>query len=240
MARTFYSRPPGESFVDIAMLSDYVRGIVVDNPSGSWLRLSTTGEYIAPYTIGWARPLPQAATSVSLTAGDGPSGQLGTTEGDTVHVWLHNDEVASSPGVTDQFVNRSHQPETRSGSQSVSAMVAFNNTLIPNIFILPIADLTGKRVRLYSLGMRYDLLVPVGTPPQYAVQAAFQSDATLDPICALHINPNRPVDLFRPPIPIDLPVGDRARVFYGIYTLNVVPSMLIAQTVIIDCSFGVI
>lgn len=75
------------------------RGIVIDNPSGSWLTVFPLYDLVPPYTIGWSRDFPFSVANATVRYTDGPSGQVSTQQGDPMRVWLDSDPVGASAGI---------------------------------------------------------------------------------------------------------------------------------------------
>jgi hypothetical protein len=77
-----------------------IRGVSIDNPTGSWLLLKSEQAYVPPYTIGWAMPLTYEQSSIDVVAGAGPSGQIATVAlgNDKWSLTLDSDPVAQSEG----------------------------------------------------------------------------------------------------------------------------------------------
>lgn len=75
-----------------------IRSIQIDNHSGSFLRVSTTGDYVPPYTIGWSRDFIVAAASVDVTSAVGPQGQQVTTNGTNSIVSLFDHPIGNNVG----------------------------------------------------------------------------------------------------------------------------------------------
>lgn len=75
-----------------------VRGVLIDNPSGAWLLLRPTNDYIPPYTLGWARSFVGGVASVDLVY-QAPAGQVSTLQGDPAVLVLDTEPVPDSAGV---------------------------------------------------------------------------------------------------------------------------------------------
>lgn len=143
--RTF---APGVSATSVALSNAAgIRGIQVDNPSGSWLYVVSEQVYIPPYTIGWGLPLSYSQTSITINAVNGPAGQISTSAGDPWTLTLFDEEVDQSAGAQYQFTT---------GFASTIALVGFSlNLLSSNTYtqtnVQLIAPVAGKRIRLHSL-----------------------------------------------------------------------------------------
>lgn len=78
-----------------------IRGVLIDNPSGAWLLLRPSNDYIPPYTIGFARSFSAAMASVAVEfPATGPAGQVTTFAGDEPIVVLDSDPVGNNAGVS--------------------------------------------------------------------------------------------------------------------------------------------
>lgn len=78
-----------------------IRGITIDNPSGSWLRLRPTGDFIPPYTIGFMRSFEYGHASIAIEFPEtGPSGQISTEAGNNPTVQLFSEPIGSAAGST--------------------------------------------------------------------------------------------------------------------------------------------
>lgn len=79
-----------------------IRGVIVDNPSGSWVKLDGIGlgfqPYIAPYTLAWSVSLLPSVNELSAAYVDGPTGQVSTSAGAPLVVYVFESQVPSSPG----------------------------------------------------------------------------------------------------------------------------------------------
>lgn len=99
-----------------------IRGIKVDNPSGSWVMLDGIGmayqPFIQPYTLAWAdSPLPSLA-ELKATYVTGPTGQPVSIAGQPLVVYLFEEQVPSSGG--SQFVTST--PEELSITVTITAL----------------------------------------------------------------------------------------------------------------------
>lgn len=79
-----------------------IRGVVVDNPSGAWVKLDGPGlgfqPYIAPYTLAWSISLLPSVDELSATYVVGPTGQPLNLSGAPIVVYLFEAQVPSSAG----------------------------------------------------------------------------------------------------------------------------------------------
>lgn len=102
-----------------------IRGVQVDNPSGSWLYLPEIQEYVPPYVLGWARNIRNAVLKLSFKFVDGPSGQLSTRAGGLPLADIYDTNIPDSEGVP--FQSRQDQPEINSTQNSVDMSAATGN-----------------------------------------------------------------------------------------------------------------
>jgi hypothetical protein len=149
MRQEFVS-PAGTDLVAISLPAGQIRGITVDNPTGSWLHLYPTYDYIPPYTINWARELPGDSVSLTLRFEDGPNGQQSSLEGGPIMVMLDSDPVAPSPGV-DQ--GQAYRPITTS-----EIITATNSVFVDWLTQIPVitSATVGNRVlRVYQVRLAF-------------------------------------------------------------------------------------
>jgi hypothetical protein len=142
-----FTAAAGTSLVSISLPNGTpIRGIQIDNPSGSWLYVSSEQQYCPPYTIGWAVMLSYSNSSVNVTAGNGPSGQVGTIQGDPYTVYLDSEAVAPSTGQPYQFTSEfSQNTLTASAATFVGSNLGINATVIPAV--------ANKRIRVVSVNV---------------------------------------------------------------------------------------
>ena len=94
-----FTANPGVSLTSIQIRGGVpLHGIVIDNPSGNWLFVVELLDYCPPYTLGWSRDFDYAGSAITIRAGNGPSGQVGTNAGDAYTVTLNTDPVGFSAG----------------------------------------------------------------------------------------------------------------------------------------------
>jgi hypothetical protein len=81
-----------------------IRGVIVDNPSGSWVQLDGVGlgfqPYVAPYTMAWSVSLLPSVNELSAKYVAGPIGQVSFLAGAPVVVYVFENQVPSSAGST--------------------------------------------------------------------------------------------------------------------------------------------
>lgn len=181
--RQRWTAVPGASLRAITIPGGHIQGIAIDNPSGSWLFVSTLDTYIPPFMQGFGATLPYGASSIDIIAGNGPSGQLGTTAGDPIVVDLSDTPVAPSPGVP--FVSRSEQPEWK----TLAVIASPTNAADDQTTALLAGSLT-KRLRIHRI------LVAASSNRLTHFLSIFiaRNIAGLPVISNLELNPNKTVD----------------------------------------------
>src|ERR1035437_3418755 len=88
-----------------------ISGYAVDNLSGSWLYNPATGQWIAPYTLGFTSALRPAVLSLLVQyAAVGPGGQASSTLGTPFSVTMYDSPILNNPGTA--FLNPDGSPLT--------------------------------------------------------------------------------------------------------------------------------
>lgn len=91
--------PRGTGDVEaISLPAREARGIIVNNPSGSWLTVYPLHDDVPPYTLLWSRDFPMSVANATVRYDNGPAGQVSTQDGDPFTVWLDTDPVGTSDG----------------------------------------------------------------------------------------------------------------------------------------------
>jgi hypothetical protein len=79
-----------------------IRGVIVDNPSGSWVMLDGVGlgfqPFIAPYTLAWSVSVLPSIAELSAAYVAGPIGQPSSSAGAPMVVYVFEAQVPSSGG----------------------------------------------------------------------------------------------------------------------------------------------
>jgi hypothetical protein len=152
--KTFWANP-GENLEDVMLPNGNVmRGITIDNPSGTWLYVVSERAYVPPYTLGWATALQYSAASITVKSADGPSGQISTLQGDPWSLTLDEDETSASAGV----------PAPNKGFIENFTPVLYAATSIPQrlnisdvfVDIIQITGIANKRLRLLDWAVFLD------------------------------------------------------------------------------------
>lgn len=149
-----FSAAPGVNLEYKALSNgEPIRGIEIDNPSGSWLYVVSEQLYCPPYTIGWATNLSWDQTSVTVKAGNGPAGQVATTQGDDWTLYLNSETVSPSSGVPYQFIQQ-FTPNVLTAADNIS--LGPNST--PGLFLTPfVLPVVGKRLRILRVEISHNL-----------------------------------------------------------------------------------
>lgn len=201
--RQRFTAEAGASLRAISLQTGPAYGIEIDNASGSWLYIPTLETWVSPYTLGWAQAFPYGVASVDIIAGNGPSGQIGTSQGDPITVYLSDQPVAASAGQIDPgaaFV----QGFTPISTSSAQVVVPAVSGPIIQFAILP--AVAGKRYRIWTATVTLGLGAGFPFINYDSGVLFFFSGSGFSPIVG-RVNRDRPVD-FRPyPQGLDFPSG---------------------------------
>lgn len=207
---------PGVSLPAISMPGGSIRGVEIDNSSGSWLFIPSFETYIPPFTIGWSMDFPYAASSIDIIAGNpGPVGQSSTAQGNGVTVFLNNENVGSNAGGPDpsaptQGTQAGTGTEVIGLSIEPSFQAQTDSVPIAGVSILEVDPGPTKRVRVYSLRASYD---PTSGNYQISpISVAWQDDFG-GIVGQDTLMPNAPKAQFDYLNGFDLPVGSTLTVF---------------------------
>lgn len=200
--RTRFTAAPGVSLRGIGLQTGFTRGIEIDNPSGSWLYLPNVETFIPPYTIGWSLVFPYDVASLDVVAGQSPAGQVSTTQGDSVTVYLTNDidmKPPSSGETSSQFIQQ-FTPVLSASIQSGVTVTGISVTIITGV--------AGKRIRLITLSADRVLTGGFGAtmPDSGCVFAAGASGGGNLPIRG-HLTAMNPTLFFVYPLGLDILLG---------------------------------
>lgn len=94
-----YLTPVGVDLIGIVGPTWQIAGIRVDNPTGSWLTIDNLGEFVPPYTIGWATTCVPTRLRVNVRFTNSPSGQVSDPRGPAVRVVLQDTPATPSVGI---------------------------------------------------------------------------------------------------------------------------------------------
>lgn len=221
--RTRFFANPGVDLLGIGLVTGYSTGIEIDNQSGSWLYIPTLEAFVPPFTIGWSLSFPYAVASVDVLAQDGPAGQLSTSEGTGVTVYLSDANVGASAGVPDlssrgaaaspdygsAFIDQSVEPQAvvTQATQCIESAATV---------IVPVAAVANRRVRIYEISFGYAEDFGTDQPMDGTVKA-FPNGTGIGPIfCVGIINPSHPIERITFDPPHNLDVGEGLQIdFYA-------------------------
>jgi hypothetical protein len=184
-----------------------IRGITVDNRSGSWLWISELEQYVPPYTLGWRRGLRWVARTINVRFVTAPRGTIPSTEvGEPVYVWLANYDVTDDEGTQ---VIAAREPEIFITGDNLIASAAPGYQESAR----QIDNLATESVRLYMLEMYND--VPYQTGSQRVLGAIYcnvhqrtpSGSVLANPLKRMLLTPNKEIDHFIFPGGRQLPVG---------------------------------
>lgn len=197
---------PGVSLRAISLPGGRAYGIEIDNPSGSWLYLPTLETWVPPYTVGWSSAFAYGVASVDVIAGNGPAGQVGTTQGDAITVYLSDQPVGTSPGeiATGAAFVEGFTPQVLFAD--ISAVVRYSTGFSSTL----IAPTIGKRVRIRTFTL--SLFPFSGNPPlnyDSGVRYNISSSNISSPIFITgRVCPSSPVDTRIYPSGLDFPQSE--------------------------------
>lgn len=149
--RARFFQAPGVSFRAISLPGSQARGVEIDNASGSWLYIPSLETFIAPYTVGWSYGFPYGVSALDIIAGTSPAGQVSTTQGDGVTVYLTDQETVSSSGAAGS--PDGGQPFVTGFTPQISVVVGASGVVGGSTNVPIAGGVTGKRIRLRTLGV---------------------------------------------------------------------------------------
>lgn len=186
--------------------NEQIRGALIDNPSGAWLLLRTTNEYVPPYTIGWARSFEYGHASLAIEfPSTGPAGQVSTRQGDRPSVKLFSVPIPNSAGVTSSFIEQ-FTPNTL---VTKSDLVSFSLGILAGTLFAAQAN---KRWRLIAFAA--NCMAFTSTPfASFTSHSGYQLHiyGSLVPTAvdfSFHVGPIPPVGLPFQNVQIDFGVGE--------------------------------
>jgi hypothetical protein len=189
--------PVGSDLDSAALPVGEIRSIRIDNPSGQWLQLFPTYDYIPPYTIGFARTFQTTVQTITIKRNT-PAGQVATQQGDAVKVYLDSDPApADSDGVP--FID-----------QFTPVLIAVNATSQ-----VPLAGLSGtlvaaqanRRFRLLTLDARLGYSNVSGIYPVCGVDFIVQDNSGSGTALIGRLSPAKPSSERAYPAGVDFAVG---------------------------------
>lgn len=164
--RTRFFQLPGVPFVSIGLQTGLTKGIEIDNSSGSWLYIPSLETFIPPYIIGWSYDFPYGVSSIEIVPQDGPAGQVSTIQGTGVTVYLSDASVGLSSGSPDlAAIGAAGSPDPGASyiqgfTPQLNAITQVDSTAA-GATVAFISAVTGKRVRLRTLGVSFIPFSPI-------------------------------------------------------------------------------
>lgn len=125
-----------------------IAGLVVDNPSGSWLTLDLPygPAFIPPYTLGFATAIAPAAQVIGVRYTTGPTDLVSSTAGDPFVVYVFDNPVANNAGTP--FITPAPEAQFFSGT-----FTTLDNAVPSASVIIPAPSAT-SRVRILFASVR--------------------------------------------------------------------------------------
>jgi hypothetical protein len=178
---------------------DQIRGIIIDNPSGQWLYVMPARDFVPPYTLGWSRSFAQATLTISVTPGNGPAGQISTSQGDAVTIAIDSAAVGNSQGADTgaSFIEQFTPLVTIFGSVFASSNLGVNQVAI--------VDTPGKRVRLRSGSIGYVQHAETDSLVYWNLFSTNEGEFLAQGVFG---TVTKPAEFLNYPAGIDFPVGD--------------------------------
>lgn len=165
-----------------------IRGVIVDNPSGSWVKLDGPGlgfqPYIAPYTLAWAVSLLPSVDEIIATYTVGPVGQPSSLAGAPLVVYLFEAQVPSSAGSTFSIASGLTQIST----VGVLAVAATQQQQL-------VAAVASQRISVLSVAVGYDWAAGNRASYQYEIPVLVQPYPFGSPgsgLAVINVNPQQP------------------------------------------------
>lgn len=201
-----------------------IAGVVIHNPSGSWLHIPQDNSFVPPYTLGWAHSFSPKQARIDILFADGPAGQKSTTDGDNPQAQIYDLTVAESAGVSSSggqaFIEQSVEPlfvllQAQTCPESVGKT------------IIPVVGIPNTRVRIYEISFCY--AIDTGTNEQMdgSVKAFPNGTGTsADQFAVGVITPEHPIERLTFDPPHNLPIGESLQIDFFASWVDV----------IIDCS----
>lgn len=141
----------------ISLVAGEARGIVIDNPSGSWLTVYPIADFVPPYTLQWTRDFPWGIASATVRYTNGPAEQPSSIEGDPMTVWLDSDPVGASNGIS--------TPGSAFRPLSTTTQDILDTDTYIGLPIVLIPAEVGKLARIYSFSIGHTPSVPNSPTP---------------------------------------------------------------------------
>lgn len=179
-----------------------IRGVLIDNPSGAWLLLMPTRDYIPPYTIGFSRSFEGGHASIDiLFPSAGPAGEVTTFAGDPPLVVLDDEPVGNSVGASTGTAFVKQFTPVLSTDDDFSVPVSGLAT--QNVF----ASVANQRYRLMSCIVSYNIVSGAPVIPTFDSPVGFAVRNNVDEFFTGIISPAMPVFSAVFPAGLDAAVG---------------------------------
>lgn len=151
MREPFYTTL-GRDFVSLNMPNGrQAAGIIIDNPSGSWLHVEGVDRYVPPYVMGWAFPFQPSVASVTVRFVDSPSGSLSQLVGNAPTVFLTDEPTPAFQGTPSGAGARvTTVPIFQVAAQALIADLP--NLVVPTVMLTAVRPIVLRR-----LAFTYDL-----------------------------------------------------------------------------------
>lgn len=146
LQQSYQSRSIGSPNGDLISVGPgwLIRGVTIDNLSGSWLLIPFTGQWIPPYVLGWASTLRPGALSFSVKySATGPGGQISTALGSPMSLTVYDSPILNSGGTA--FLNQDGTPIAQGVSARRRQVFTSSGTWIrPNgVFVVTVSMIGG-------------------------------------------------------------------------------------------------
>lgn len=184
-----------------------IAGLVVDNPSGSWLTIVIGGAtyFVSPYQLRWVKRIDPPVTSLtSLSFTNGPASQVSTKQGDQVTLTLLDQEPDSKDT---SFIQGFTPVITGALSAAMSLSTAMVGQQVPNLVAT-----ANKRWRILTVyaALKSQFSTPPSTLDSYDSGLYWLVYASTDANYRAgegRLNPYKPTDDRTYPMGMDFPIG---------------------------------
>jgi hypothetical protein len=144
---TIYVTPLGVDKIAVSLPGiEQIRGMLVDNPSGSWLQIFPSRDFVPPYVLGYARSFPSGHASIDIRFTNGPAGQVSTLQGEAPTVIIDSNPVGVSEG------SPSGAPFVQDFTPVLSSFRVVATTTVATTTTL-LAAIANKRFRLLTFAL---------------------------------------------------------------------------------------
>lgn len=208
--RTRFEQAPGVSFRAIGLQTGLAYGVEIDNRSGSWLYIPSLETYVQPYTVGWSTSFPYGVAALDIIAGqNGPAGQISTTQGESVIVYL-TDEKGIGGSLGTPHLAASPDPGAPFITQFTPNLLAPRShavTLGSTDLATLVAGVPGKRIRILTIDAILAMFPAAGGNFMFhsGINFVLQSDGLPQVTLMGRITRDVPV-YYRSGLNVDLPI----------------------------------